>query len=305
MAQADVLSEGGSIGITGWKGILGTVAAVFLAILFAVSGIWKISDPFKWSQFLGDFRVPSNLSMPFTLLLGIGETFGAALILLPRFRRWGAILIGLLLVVFMAYIGVNYGALVGKECSCFPIVKRTVGPGFFVGDVVFLLLAVAAGWWSRKPENLKVASMILGAIVVFAGVSYGMNAARQTGTVAPDSIVVDGAPRSLHSGNIFVFFYDPMCMHCDAAARRMAMLNWKDTSVIAIPVDQPQFAAAFLHDTGLKAGTSLDAKKMRDVFPFVNTPYAVALSNGRQKAAVGNFDESEPARTLRKIGFVE
>jgi hypothetical protein len=94
-------------------------------------------------------------------------------------------------------------------------------------------------------------------------------------------------------------------MHCDAAARRMAKLNWKDTSVIAIPIDQPQFAASFLHDTGLKAGTSLDLKPMRDVFPFVNAPYAVALSNGRQKAAVGNFDESEPARTLRKIGFVE
>jgi uncharacterized membrane protein YphA (DoxX/SURF4 family) len=303
--QADTLSQSGSFEATGWKKILGGIAAVFLAILFAVSGIWKISDPFKWSQFLGDFRVPANLSMPFTLLLGIGETFGAALIFLPRFRRWGALLVGFLLVVFMAYIGLNYGALVGKECSCFPIVKRTVGPGFFVGDMVFLLMAVAAGIWSRKSSNVKVAAMILGAVAVFAGVSYGMNAARQTGTEAPASIVVDGAPRSLHSGNIFVFFYDPMCMHCDAAARRMAKLNWKDTSVIAIPIDQPQFAASFLHDTGLKAGTSLDLKPMRDVFPFVNAPYAVALSNGRQKAAVGNFDESEPARTLRKIGFVE
>lgn len=303
--QADALSQSGSFEFTGWQKVLGSGAAIFLAILFAVSGIWKISDPFKWSQFLGDFRVPANLSMPFTLLLGIGETFGAALIFLPRFRRWGAILIGLLLVVFMAYIGVNYNALVGKECSCFPIVKRTIGPGFFVGDFIFLLLAVAAGVWSRKSANLKVAAMILGAVAVFAGVSYGMNAARQTGTQAPATITVDGAPRSLHAGNIFVFFYDPMCMHCDAAARRMAKLNWKDTSVIAIPIDQPQFAASFLHDTGLKAGTSLDLKPMRDVFPFVNTPYAVALSNGREKAAVGNFDESEPARTLRKIGFVE
>ncbi len=55
--------------------------------------------------------------------LGIGEMLGAVLILVPRFRRWGAWLLGLLLVVFMLYIGANYGALVGKDCSLFPAGK--------------------------------------------------------------------------------------------------------------------------------------------------------------------------------------
>jgi uncharacterized membrane protein YphA (DoxX/SURF4 family) len=303
--DADVLPRSDSLDLRTWTKFAATIASILLALIFLSSGIWKITDPFKWSQFLGDFRVPSSLAMPFTLSLGIGETFAAVLILVPRFRRWGAVLVGLLLLAFMIYIGANYSALVGKECSCFPIVKRTIGPGFFIGDGVMLVLAVLAGMWSRRSDNVKVAMMILGAVAVFAGVSYGMNAARMTGIKAPDSITVDGKPLSLQSGHVFVFFYDPMCMHCDAAARRMSKLNWKDTNVVSIPIDQPQFAASFLHDTGLKAGTSLDVKPMRDLFSFVNAPYGVALVDGRQKAAIGTWDDAEPAKTLRQIGFVD
>ena len=288
-----------------WKTGISGAAALLLALLFIVSGSWKLTDPFTWSQMLGQFRVPAALSLPFALLLGVGETYAGVLILVPRFRRWGSLLIGLLLVAFMAYIGANYSTLVGKDCSCFPLVKRAVGPGFFVGDAVMLAMAVVAGVWSRRARNLKVALMILGAVAVFAGVAYGVNSARQTGLKAPDTITVDGVPRSLATGHIFLFLYDPECMHCDAAARRMAKLDWKDTSVIAVPIRQAQFAAAFLHDTGLKAGTSLDVQPLRDVFKFVNAPYGVALVNGRQKAEVGNFDETEPAKTLRSIGFVE
>ena len=95
-------------------------------------------------------------------------------------------------------------------------------------------------------------------MVVFAGVSFGVNLARESGVKAPASITVDGKPFSLQEGNTFLFFYDPTCTHCEAAARKMAKLNWKDTNVVAIPIDTPQFAASFLHDTGLKAGTSND-----------------------------------------------
>ena len=89
--------------------------------------------------------MPSALALPGTLALGIGETLGAVLILVPRFRRWGAWLIGLLLVVFMVYIGANYSALVGKDCSCFPLVKRAIGPAFFLEDGAMLLMADLAG----------------------------------------------------------------------------------------------------------------------------------------------------------------
>jgi len=288
-----------------WEKAAGSAAAILLAIIFFASGCWKLTDPFRWAQALTEFRVPADLSLPLTLAIGIGEAFSAVLILVPRFRRWGSLLIGLLLVSFMVYIGINYPALVGKDCSCFPLVKRTVGPGFFIGDTVLLLMAMAAGFWARPSENIRAALVALGAVLVFAGVSFGVNYTRQGGNKAPATITVDGKPYSLQQGDIFLFFYDPECMHCDAAARRMSKLNWKGTKVIAIPTHDPQFAAAFLHDTGLTAGTSLDITLLRNTFQFVDPPYGVALERGRQKVAIPTWDDSEPAATLRKIGFVE
>jgi uncharacterized membrane protein YphA (DoxX/SURF4 family) len=288
-----------------WKKTAGGIAALLLAILFFASGAWKLTDPFQWAQALTEFKVPPAFALPFTLALGIGETLSAVLILVPRFRRWGSWLIALMLVGFMLYIGANYGALAGKDCSCFPLVKRTIGPGFFVGDVVMLAMAAMAGWWSRPPENIRAALVVLGAVVVFAGVSFGVNATRHSGLQAPASITVDGKPMSLREGDILLFFYDPECLHCDAAARAMAKLNWKNTKVIAIPTHDPQFAAAFLHDTGLKAGTSLDVQLLRSKFQFVDPPFGVALERGRRKAAVTVFEGSEPETTLRRIGFIE
>jgi uncharacterized membrane protein YphA (DoxX/SURF4 family) len=297
-----------SLDLPAWKKGIGGVCAVLLALLFFVSGAWKLTDPYLWSQALVEFRMPSALALPGALAAGIAETLGAVLILVPRFRRWGALLIGFLLVVFMLYIGANYSALVGKDCSCFPLVKRTIGPGFFIGDGVMFLMAIVAGMWARSSENLRAALVILGAVIVFGGVSLGVNSARASGLEAPASITVDGKPFSLQQGKVFLFFYDPTCPHCEAAARKMAKLNWKDTSIVAIPTDTPQFAASFLHDTGLKAVTSNDLALLTKTFKFANGPYGVALVRGRQKATVdvGVFEkDGEPAALLHGLGFVD
>jgi len=297
-----------SFDLPAWKKAIGGVCAVLLAILFFTSGAWKLTDPFRWSQALEEFRVSGTLALPGTLALGIAEMVGAVLILVPRFRRWGALLVGFLLVVFLVYIGANYSALVGKDCTCFPLVKRAVGPAFFLEDGAMLLMAVLAGMWARTSENLRGALVILGAVVVFAGVSFGVNSARESGLKAPASITVDGKPMSMQEGNAFLFFYDPTCTHCEAAARKMAKLNWKNTKVVAIPIDTPQFAASFLHDTGFKAGTSNDLDLLRGTFKFTTAPYGVALVRGRQKTTidVGAFEkDGEPAATLHSLGFVE
>ena len=297
-----------SLDLPAWKKAIGGVCAVLLAILFFVSGAWKLTDPFTWSQALVEFRMPGALALPGALAAGICETLGAILILVPRFRRWGAWLIGFLLVVFMVYIGANYGALVGKDCSCFPLVKRTVGPAFFVGDGAMFVMAVVAGMWARASESLRGALVILGAVVVFAGASFGVNLARESGLKAPPAITVDGKPFSLQEGKTFLFFYDPTCSHCEAAARKMAKLNWKDTNVVSIPIDTPQFAASFLHDTGLKAGTSNDLALLQKTFKFATAPYGVALVRGHQKATVdvGTFEtDGQPATLLRGLGFIE
>jgi hypothetical protein len=170
------------------------------------------------------------------------------------------------------------------------------------------LMAVVAGMWARRSDNLRAALVILGAVVVFAGASFGVNTARASGLEAPPSITVDGKPFSLREGKTFLFFYDPTCQHCEAAARKMAKLNWKDTKIVSIPIDTPQFAASFLHDTGLKAGTSNDLDLLKGTFKFATAPYGVALVRGHQKATVdvGLFEkDGEPQATLHSLGIVE
>jgi hypothetical protein len=307
---ADRLSS--SLEIPSWKSTISHISAFLIALIFISSGIWKITAPFMWARGLEEFLVPTWLSLPFTLALGVGETLGGVLILVPHYRRWGSILTSLLLVAFMVYIGIHYPQLVGKDCSCFPIVKRTVGPAFFVGDGAMLLMAIVAGLWGKPVYGRKrSAAVMLGAVAVFSGVSYGMAAHNLSGTPAPESVIVDGKPFSLQHGRVFLFFYDPECGHCNAAATHMGKLTWKsDVQVVAVPVRMPQFAEGFLHDNKFKAVTSNDLDKLKAVFPFPgDPPYGVALENGREKGPVAKYDDddpaTEPAATLRQLGFVE
>jgi uncharacterized membrane protein YphA (DoxX/SURF4 family) len=286
-----------------WKSLLSWVGAVPLAALFLVSGIWKITDPMGWAARIAELRVPHAFGLAAALGAGIAETVGAVWILVPRFRRWGAILIGLLLVGFMAWFAVNYGALRGADCSCFPFAKRVVGPGFFAGDLAMLALAVLAGMWARWPVGARPALAIAATVAVFALVSYGVEAQRQTGAPAPPAVTVNGQPFAIGRGRFFLFFFNPQCSHCADAARRMARLDWRDATVIAVPIEQPQFAGQFLDETGLRAVVSTDFQKLKQAVGYTLYPYGVAVEDGRQKARLTGFDAPEPEATLQRLGF--
>src|SRR5579862_5168688 len=282
------------LALPGWKTALSWMGAILLTLLFLVSGLWKLTDPPGAAVRMAQAMVPQSLSLASAIGFGIAETLTAVLLLVPRFRRWGAWLAGALLVAFMIFIGINYNALRGAECSCFPWVKRAVGPGFFIGDGLMLALAAVAGVWARPARGLDRALAILGAVVLFAGASYGVAALRQTGTKAPDTVTVDGKPYSLQQGKILIFYFDPECLHCLDAAKRMSKLNWGDTRVVAVPISVPQFAQGFLDDTHLKAVISNDLPQLKKIFPFVSAPAGVALVNGREKMALTQFEANEP-----------
>lgn len=288
-----------------WKSVLGWVCAGTVALLFLTAGVWKATDPLKWAQLLGQLLVPGWLTVPGTILLAISEILAGVLVLIPRYRRWGAILASLLLVVFMIYAGVNYDKLVGKECSCFPWIKRTIGPGFFAGDAAMLLFAIGAGIWSQRSFGLRGAALILSAITVFCTACYGVNRFEQQGLAAPATVTINGQPSSIQQGRVLLYFFDPECMHCFAAAKQMTGYKWQDVRVIGIPTRVQQFANQFLNDTGLKAEITLDQDALRGVFKFQDPPYGVALVDGRQKAAFAIFDEEQPRKGLRELGFIE
>ena len=281
------------------------MGAILLALVFLISGLWKLTDAPGAAVRMAQARVPQSLSLAAAIGFGIAETFAAVLLLAPRFRRWGAWLGGALLVAFMIFIGINYNALRGAECSCFPWVKRAVGPGFFIGDGIMLALAVLAGLWARRAQSLRTAMLVLGAVTLFAAGSYGVAAMRQTGTKAPDTVTVNSKPYSLQEGKILIFYFDPECLHCLDAAKRMSKLNWGDTRIVAVPINVKQFAQGFLDDTHLNAVISNDLPQLKKIFPYVSAPAGVALVNGREKMALTQFEDPEPTDTLKKIGFIQ
>ncbi len=286
---------------------IAAVCAVLLAIIFLVSGGWKMLQPFVTGEVLEQAQVPAGLGAYGAALLGTLEVFTAFLLFTPRYRRWGGILGSALIIFFIGWVGYYYPVLNGKACGCFPIIKRTIGPMFFVTDGIMLLFGLAAWLWSDRVKSFRVPVAILASLAVVSGASYAWNNSKIVHAQIPNPVIVDGKPADLSKGKVFVFFYDPSCMHCDAAARFMSGFDWTDTRVVSIPTVNPQWAASFLHDTGFKAGTSLELDKLKKTFPFVDPPYGVALKNGVVKETFGQaaFAAPSPKSQLEALGLIK
>ena len=283
------------------------ICGVLMGIVFLVSGGWKVLSPFKTGEVLEQAQVPAELAVIGAVALGTIELFAACLLFVPQFRRAGGFIASALMIFFIAWIGYHYHILAGQECNCFPIIKRTVGPGFFISDGVMLILTLVAFAWSPRVMRFRLPVVLLIALIVVAGISFGVNAAERNNAQVPTPVIVDGKPENMAQGKVFLFFYDPSCMHCDAAAKFMSTLDWDGTKIVAIPTVNPQWAASFLHDTRLKAATSLELDKLKKVFPFVDPPFGVALDEGRVKESFGQaqFTPPMPAADLKRLGFVK
>ena len=288
------------------KRTVASICAILLGIVFLVSGGWKVLSPFQTGELLEQAQVPAGYGPLGAATLGTLELLAAFLLFHPRLQRWGGWLGSALMIFFIAWVGYYYPVLHGRECSCFPIIKRTVGPGFFVSDAIFLLWGLVAAIWSPRPRSLRTPGMAFAALLVFAGASFGIHANTRSHAQIPTPIVVDGKSENLAEGKVFLFFYDPSCMHCDAAAKFMSKMDWTGSRLVAIPTINPQWAASFLHDTHLKASTSLELDKLKKAFPFVDPPFGVALENGRVKQTFGQAQFTPPAleAQLRALGLI-
>jgi uncharacterized membrane protein YphA (DoxX/SURF4 family)/thiol-disulfide isomerase/thioredoxin len=290
-----------------WKRRIAAISAILLGIVFLVSGAWKVFQPFQSGEVLEQAKVPAGMGVLGASTLGTIELFAAFLLFVPRFRRLGGLLGSALIVFFMCWIGYYYPSLVGHECSCFPIIKRTVGPGFFVGDAVFLIWGLLAYAWSPRAINWRAPAVAFMALVVLAGASFGVNAAERRNVQVPTPVMVDGKAADLARGKVFLYFYNPECEHCLAAARFMSKMHWTNTKVVGIPTNDPQFAKDFMDDSHFHVATSSDLAKLRKAFPFVDPPFGVALVDGEVKQTFNQaqFNEPSPKADLEKLTFVE
>lgn len=304
--QEVVLAQPGIDRLPKWKSISGAASGVVLSLLFLVSGIWKLTDLDATAERMVQSLVPVALSMPAALAVAIYEAFAGVLLLIPRYRRWGAWIAGVVLVAFMVYIGALYDRLLGEDCNCFPWIRRVVGPAFFAGDVAMLALAGLAAWWSGKSQGWRRAAAILYCVCLVACGSYAVSAIRRSHADAPETAVVDGQSLNLRQGRVLLYFFDPECSHCYTVAREMSKRKWGATRIVILPTREQRFARSFLQDTGLRAGISPDAEFLRRIFPFTDPPYAVALERGK---AIATFNSGQMEgecyyETLTRLGHL-
>jgi uncharacterized membrane protein YphA (DoxX/SURF4 family) len=285
-----------------WQITVEWTAALALAALWLAAGLWKLSDITAWQVRLTQLLFPREWSLPATLALGSAETLAAILLVAPMWRRWGAWLSGLLLSAFMLYIGYNYTALTGLDCSCFPWLKETIGPMFFVRDGALIVAAAAAGRWAAPSRGGRAAGIALAGVAVFAGAMLGVDRARNAD--GPASIVAEGRELSLRDGRVFIYFFNPACPHCLEAAKAMASFTWQAT-IVGVPTMDFDQGQGFFQDAGLSGvRLSPDLAKLRQSFSFRDVPFAVALDHGKVRERIVFFDQPQFGDTLRRIGFV-
>lgn len=288
-----------------WQNAVGWSAAAIMALLWLVAGLYKLADISGFQVKLTQLLVPVWLSLPGTIALAVTETFAGVLLLRSAWRKMGGYLSVGLLLVFMAYVGINYEALRGADCSCFPWIERAVGPGFFIGDGVMVALAALAAVFAPAPKRLRGAALTLAGICAFAGVSLAWDRLGPApASDVPEVIQVEGGEFNPRDGGVFLFFFNPTCLHCLDAGIAMAELDW-NAQMVGVPTQDFEIAPGFIEDTGLEnVKISSDLDLLKEKFPFEDVPYAVALRDGQVLELFRFFEEPELSEELRKIKMV-
>lgn len=290
-----------------WKTGIGWTAAILMAALWLVAGVWKLTDLSAFQVKLTQLLVPVSLSMPATLALVVSELTAGVLLLVPAWRRIGGYFSAFLLLVFMAYVAYNYEPLRGADCSCFPWLERAVGPAFFWSDGAMVALALVAAWFSRPPARMRQAAMAVVAVAALTGVGFAVDqsAAPVAAGELPARIAIEGGELALTEGPVFLYFFNPTCLHCLDAGIIMSGYEWKATYV-GIPTQDFDFGPQFVSDAGLKnVKLSPELERLKPIFPFDDVPYAVALKDGQVLAQLRFFEEPALGEKLREIGFID
>lgn len=139
-----------------WKRIVGTLAGVFLGLVFLVATYGKMFDPRAFAEAIRadglDFLIPSE---PLALLMLVAEAaLGLALVLNLR-RLWILIPTALLVAFFLFLTGRVYVAWLNGEdpamasCGCFGNLVDHTPPEAFWRDVVLLLPATVLAFLGR------------------------------------------------------------------------------------------------------------------------------------------------------------
>jgi len=135
------------------------LARLFLAGVFALSGITKLADLDGSRRAVAGFGVPERIARPAGIALPIAELV-LAILLLPVSTAWWAALGALLLLVgFIAGIGYNLRKGRTPDCHCFGKVhSEPIGPATLVRDGAFAAVAAIIVLFGRDDAGASLTS---------------------------------------------------------------------------------------------------------------------------------------------------
>lgn len=172
-------------------GVVGLVAALALAAVFAVSGVAKLLDPGGTREAVAGFGVPSGLAGLVAAGLAPAELVAALLLLIPATSLVGLVLAVVLLAGFTTAVVVALRAGRRPECHCFgriggaDISGRTIARNGVLAVLAILgLVGTAAG---DRPEGSAMVAAIVGGLALGAAVIAAEGMAGQAARRRRDS----------------------------------------------------------------------------------------------------------------------
>ena len=133
-----------------------------------------------------------------------------------------------------------------------------------------------AAWFAPKMSAIRQTRFVLFGILALAAVALGFDKfGPEGGTDVPATVVVEGQEYNLRQGKVFLYFFNPTCLHCLAVGKDLSKYT---------------FAADLLKET----------------FPFNDVPYAAAIEDGKvlRRYTMIDLEEPEMGRSLRELGIV-
>jgi peroxiredoxin len=172
---------------------------LFLAAVFAVAGLAKLSDRAGWRRAVREFGVPARLVAPVALLVPFAEFATAATLLPTASARWGALGALALLGAFSAAIAAQLARGHRPDCHCFGNLRSApVGRSTLLRNGVLAAVAGLVVWGGRGDAGrgvtdglggLSVPSWLVAstAVLVLAGLGLEgwliLNLLRQNGRI--------------------------------------------------------------------------------------------------------------------------
>ena len=290
-----------------WQSWVGWVSAAIMAVLWLSAGLWKMSDISGFQLKMHQLLVPTAWTLPGTLALVTAEVFAGILLLRPAWRRLGGLFSIALLLVFMAYMAINYTALQGEDCTCFPWLERAVGPAFFWSDGAMVVVSLLAAWFAPAMAKLGQAKKLLVGVVALTAVAFAYDRfGPEPGADVPATITVEGEDYDLRQGKVVLYFFNPTCLHCLDVGIQMSAYTFT-ADFVGIPTQDFDYSQGFLEDSGLKgtARLSPDLELLKQTFPFEDVPYVAVIEDGKILERFQFFDDPGFADALRGHGMIQ